>query len=101
MRRNPILLQRGVTLIELMVALILLGILAAFTAPAFSGALERSRTRGAVDQVVSMINNSRQYAVKQDRDVNLTFRGAASAWCVGARASADPAAGVSVGTAAA
>lgn len=91
----------GFTMIEMMIVLVLLGVLAAFAAPAFTGALERSRLRGAVDDVVSLINSSRQFSTKQDRDVNLTFRGTSADWCVGARAAANPAAGVAVGAAAA
>jgi type IV fimbrial biogenesis protein FimT len=91
----------GFTMIEMMIVLVLLGVLAAFAAPAFTGALERSRLRGAVDDVVSLINSSRQFSVKQDRDVNLTFRGTSAAWCVGARAAADPVAGTAVAAAAA
>jgi type IV fimbrial biogenesis protein FimT len=96
MRRMRFKSQGGVTLIELMITVVLLSVLAAMAAPSFTGALERSRLRGAVDDVVSFINSSRQFAVKQDRDVNLTFRGSSSAWCVGARAAADPVAGAAV-----
>ena len=88
--------QRGLTLIELMVTIAVLAILLALAVPAFSDFFEKARLRGAADDLESFVNAQRLNAVRSDRDINLTLRGAGSNWCVGARAAADPALGAQV-----
>lgn len=83
----------GVTLIELMVALVILVIISLAALPAYRDFFERYRLRGAVDDITSVIATARAGAVKADRDVNVSFGGSTSNWCVGAASAAEPTAG--------
>ena len=91
--------ESGFTLVELMITIAVLAVLLALAAPSFSDSIARARLKGAADGVVSMIEEARQNSTRLDRDVNLTFRGSAATWCVGARAAADPVVGQPVATA--
>ena len=85
--------QSGFTLVELMVTLAVLVILATLAAPSFARFIEKSRLRGAADDVVNLIEIARSEAVKRQRDVDVAFGGTTSAWCVGANRAADPVVG--------
>jgi type IV fimbrial biogenesis protein FimT len=82
----------GFTLIELMVALAVLLILTIIAAPSFSSYLEKSRVRGAADEVVSVLAQARQAGVKFDRGVRVASVGSGSTWCLGANEAVTPAA---------
>jgi len=92
---------RGVTLVELMVALTVLAVLAMVALPNFSDFFERNKVRGAAAEVVALIDNARAEAVKNDLDVNIAMAGSAAAWCVGANAATPPSGGVEAGAPAA
>ncbi|HWT15122.1 MAG TPA: GspH/FimT family pseudopilin [Patescibacteria group bacterium] len=83
--------QSGVTVIELMVVIAIVGIAAAIAVPGFADYFEKSRLRGAVDTVSALVASARAEAVRQDRQVIVAFGGSASAWCVGANVAAAPA----------
>lgn len=83
----------GFTLIELMVALAVLLILAVLATPGFSTYLEKSRVRGAADEVVGMLAQARQAGVKFDRGVRVAVKGAGTDWCLGANQAVTPTAG--------
>ena len=85
--------QYGFTLIELMVAVIVLVILTVIAVPSFTSYLDKAGVRGAADNVVNLIAQARQGGVKHDRDVNLAITGVDDTWCVGANQAVDPAAG--------
>lgn len=85
--------QPGFTLIELMVTLAILVILVLLAVPSFRGLIEKSRLRGAADDVVNLIGVGRAEAIKRQRNVTIAPRGTASAWCVGANRAADPTVG--------
>lgn len=55
--------QRGFTIAELMIALLLLGILAAMAAPSFRGAAGRAAIRAASTDLVMAVNSARAQAV--------------------------------------
>ena len=76
--------QRGFTLIELMVAVMVFIILTALAVPSFQTYLDKARVRGAADDVVNVIAQARQAAVKFDRNVSLSTTGSGGAWCLGA-----------------
>ena len=82
--------QSGFTLIELMVALAVLTVLALVAAPSFNDLIEKSRLRGATDDVVNLLNTARASAMKLQRDVNVSVSGT-STWCAGALSASDPA----------
>jgi prepilin-type N-terminal cleavage/methylation domain-containing protein len=84
MRRNP---QSGFTLIELMVTLAVLTVLAVLAVPSFSDLLDKSRLRGATDDIVGLLNLARASAVKLQRNVSVTIN--TGGWCAGAASAAD------------
>ncbi len=88
MRRSH---SRGFTLIELMVTLAVVVILALLAIPSFRDLIDKSRLRGATDDVVNILNTARGSAVKLQKDVNVSaVAGSSGSWCVGADAAADP-----------
>lgn len=92
--------QRGVTVIELMITVTLLAVLMAVAIPSFADWFERSRVRGAADDVVSTAQEARAEAVRLNLPVTVAFQGGAS-WCVGAQSAVMPATGTRLPTAAA
>lgn len=86
--------QRGFSLIELMVTVGILALLAALAAPNFTDYIDRTRLRGAADDVVSVIGNARVESVKADRDVSMAFIGTGTNWCLGANAAIEPTTGL-------
>ena len=94
-------LQIGFTAIELMITLAVAAVLMVLAVPSFSTLIEKSRLRGATDDIVNLLNSSRANAVKMQFDVSVAMGGTASAWCAGANSATQPAAGSPVTTAAA
>ena len=95
----PMRRQGGFTLLELMITVAVFIVLAALAIPGFQTYFEKSRLRGAADDVVSAMALARQGAVKQDRDVAIAIKTSANAWCLGAREAATPAVGQQQGAA--
>ena len=85
--------QRGFTLIELMVTIGIMAILTALAVPSYIDFIDRTRLRGAADEVVSVIGNARVESVKNDRDVSIAFAGSGASWCLGASAAVEPSGG--------
>jgi type IV fimbrial biogenesis protein FimT len=83
----------GFTLIELMVALAVLLILTVLAVPSFTTYLDKSRVRGAADEVISALAQARQAGVKFDRGVRVATTGSGATWCLGANQAATPAVG--------
>lgn len=86
--------QRGFSLIELMVTVGIMAILTALAAPSFMDYIDRTRLRGAADDVVNVIGNSRVESVKTDRDVSMAFVGSGTTWCLGGNAAVEPTGGL-------
>lgn len=82
--------SRGVTLIELMVALIVLGIIAALAVPSFTDFRQRSALAGAADQVQSFWAEARFEALKRNELVKVGFVSSGENFCVGAETTNDP-----------
>lgn len=81
--------QRGVTLIELMIGLIVLGVLIALTIPAFVDARQRASLRGAAEQVASFWADARFEALRRNTNVRVTLRSTATGdMCLGANTAA-------------
>jgi type IV fimbrial biogenesis protein FimT len=85
--------HRGFTLLELMVAVTVFILLTALAVPSLQTYFEKSRLRGAADDVVTLVANARQAAVKFDRNVSVATTGSGATWCLGANEAAQPAAG--------
>lgn len=67
------LLQRGVTLIELMLGIALLGIIATLTLPSFTAFLDRYRLEGAIEALYDDLQWARSEAVKRNQTLLIEF----------------------------
>lgn len=61
--------QRGFTLVELMIIVTLLGIFAAIAVPSFSRLIENNRVQAANNELVSLLQYARAYAVQNRTSV--------------------------------
>jgi type IV fimbrial biogenesis protein FimT len=62
---------QGVTLLEILVVIAILGVLSALAAPSFRGTIERYRVSTTVDQLTSTISLARAEAIKRGGNVRL------------------------------
>jgi type IV fimbrial biogenesis protein FimT len=85
MRKHSFSPYRGVTLIELLITIVVLGILAAIAAPTMNDMFERRRLIGAAEAVYDILIMARSEAIKQSRDTYVRPRGVGTNdWCFGA-----------------
>ena len=70
--------NRGVTLVELLVTLVIAAILLTLAAPSFNEFIQRSNTSTAVDKFVESINLARSEAIK--RGLQVVIRKTGSHW---------------------
>ena len=85
--------EAGFTLIELMIALVLLVILVAMAAPSFVDTLDKRRVINATQSMSAQILQARSLAVTRNRDVSLVVDPApagSAAWCFGLTDRAPP-----------
>lgn len=82
-------MQRGVTLIELMVGLTIFAILVAAGAPNFSTFIRNSRIRNAADSIQTGLTLAKAEAVRRNTNVKLALAGTNSAWSVGCASASD------------
>lgn len=81
--------QSGFTLVELMITLAVAVVLVTLAVPAFRDLIDKSRLRGATDDIVKLLNNARGNAVKLGHNVNVAIQGTTT-WCAGAISATNP-----------
>lgn len=75
--------QNGFTLIESMIAVLILAIITTLSVPSFVDALEKRRLEMASEDLYMAIRYARSEAVKQSSDVTIQISGSGSSWCYG------------------
>jgi prepilin-type N-terminal cleavage/methylation domain-containing protein len=70
--------ERGFTLVELLISVMVLGIIGAFTAPQFSSTLRTYRLNGATKIVWGDLHKARLMAIKENRSIRVDFPTATS-----------------------
>ncbi len=76
--------QAGVSLVEVLTVVAVVGILAALALPSFQEQFSRSRMRSAGEQLRADLNLARSEAVKRDRNVVMSFKlNPDTSWCYG------------------
>lgn len=68
-------MQKGLTLIELMVVVTIAAILAGIAAPSFSNLINSTRMASTMSQLTSDLNRARSEAIKRNRRVLVCVRG--------------------------
>lgn len=74
--------ESGFTLVELMVAVALIGILAASTMPGFSGFLNRQKLNVTSNNVYTAMQYAKASAIQQNSRTTLVFDKDTANWCV-------------------
>ena len=63
----------GMTLLEVMVVVAIIGIIVAIAAPSFSTMLEKQRIKGAAEAMLADLRWARAEAIKRNKKVRVTF----------------------------
>ncbi len=74
--------QRGFTLVELMISLVVLGVLTALGAPSFFEWIQNSQTRTATEAVLNGIQVARSEAIQRNARVRIVFVPPSTGWTV-------------------
>jgi type II secretion system protein H len=70
-------LQRGFSLMELMIVIVIVGILAAIAFPAFSSWREKQSVSNAASSLLSHLKQARNIAMAENRSVSISFSSSA------------------------
>lgn len=70
--------QTGLSLVEVMVAIAVLGVLSALAAPSFYGYIENNKVRAAAETFTSGLNLARTEAIRRNRNVEFVVTAAAT-----------------------
>lgn len=77
--------QRGFTLVELIIAMVVFGILVAIAVPSFTSLMDSIRVKRAADAISSFLTNAKSEAIKRNTTVTVVFQTSNSnaTWCAG------------------
>lgn len=73
--------QRGLTLVELMIALAITAVIAVAAVPTFAGVAERYRLRQAAETLAADLSEARFEAARSGRVMHVGIDAAAAGWC--------------------
>jgi type IV fimbrial biogenesis protein FimT len=69
--------ERGFTVVELLITVMVIGMMAAFAAPQFGNILRAYRLNGAVQVIWGDLHKARLLAIKENRTIRVDFTGSA------------------------
>lgn len=72
----------GLTLVELLITIAIIGVLATLAIPSYTAWIQNSRIRTAAESIQTGLQMARAEAVSRNASVQLDFRGTNSAWTV-------------------
>jgi prepilin-type N-terminal cleavage/methylation domain-containing protein len=75
--------QKGFTIIELLITVVILGILVAIAAPSMYSILEGRKLKGAAENLFADLMFAKTESIKRNNEVILSFGGVSPAWCYG------------------
>jgi len=82
--------QRGFSIIELMMSLVLVAIGTALALPSYRDMVEKRQVTNAAEQLASFVNSAQGIAMKSNRAVTIDFKyDAGDDWCIGATQDAE------------
>jgi prepilin-type N-terminal cleavage/methylation domain-containing protein len=78
-------INRGMTLVELLLTMIIMAILMAMAMPSYFEFIEKRKTTGAVENISSLIVNAKMEAIKRNQPVTVSFLNNFDGdnWCFG------------------
>lgn len=75
--------QNGLTFIELMITIAIVGILLALAAPNLSSYWRESRLVSATEAIYSQMQLARSVALAKNQDIDVRFPATGASWCMG------------------
>lgn len=76
--------SQGVTVIELMITLVVVGILASIAVPSYNEFMKRSKLTGAAEKVFGHLQYARSESIASGKDIFVYFEETSGAnWCIG------------------
>lgn len=75
--------NRGFTLLELMIAIAIVGIITSIAVPSFQNTLERNGLKEAAESLKSDLMFARTEAIKRSTDLNVSIDINGTSWCYG------------------
>ncbi len=75
---------QGVTVIELMITVVIIGVLAAIAVPSYNQFMKRSKLTGAAEKVFGQLQYARSESIASGKDIFVSFKDTgAVGWCMG------------------
>lgn len=81
--------KNGFTLIELMIAIAILGIVISIAVPAFNEIIDRQKLKDGTEQIYSAIQSARTLAKSRSEKIHIDVNTSSSDWCIGINAGAS------------